>query len=208
MGFRLVPSSWGRGSRSSRPTPHRHRGSAIVPHHRLRLGGDGVHIVTLEVPPEDERYRQRLDHEEVILHGCHPDVDGQGHLRVHIEQLPRCVPRLGPGRRPRRVIAPPLGQHIRADHTGTGARVDHRPRRDGGCPRRQLVRLPNLKILVAEQQQRPVNPRAESPTTATASGRDGPRRAYPRGGKRDTTGDNRGVGAHRGDLGGRRGHLP
>jgi len=198
LGLRLVSSTWGRGSRVPRPTPHRHRGRAIISLDILRIGGDSVHVVPLEFPPEDERYRQCLDHEEFLLHGSLPDVDGQRHIRVHFEQPPRGVTHLGPGRRPRRVLGPPLGQRIRADHAGSTARVDHRPRGDGGLPWCRLVRRANLKILLPSQQQHPLEPREVSPTTTGTSGRDRPRRSFPRGGKRDVTGGDRGVGADRG----------
>jgi len=147
LGFRIVSSAWGRGPRVPHPAPHRHRGRAVVPLDRLCLEGDGVHVVALEVPPEDERYRQCLYHEELIIHSAPPDVDRQRHLRVHLGQLPRGVTHLGPKRRPRCILGPPFGQHIRADHTWLGASFDHRPRGDGGLPRRQLVRRANLKIL-------------------------------------------------------------
>jgi len=75
----------------------------------MRLGGDGVHGAPLEVPPEDERYRNFLDQEELILDGGPPDVDGQRHLHVHLEQLSRGVTHLSSGRRPRRMLGPPLG---------------------------------------------------------------------------------------------------
>jgi len=86
-----------------------------------------------------------------------PDEDGHRRLRIQLQQLPGDVAHLGPGRRPRRILGPPLGRHIRADHAGSSASVDHRACESGDLPELQLVRRANLKTSFRNSKSVPSN---------------------------------------------------